>query len=107
MLGKIQNTLGSVSSSASLIISVALMLFCGFAVTRLTKKLRLPNVTAYIITGILLGPYCLGFVPEKVISGMDFLSDIALAFIAFGTGEFFRFDTLKKNGINGYCNNIV
>ncbi len=99
MLGKIQNTLGSVSSSASLIISVALMLFCGFAVTRLTKKLRLPNVTAYIITGILLGPYCLGFVPEKVISGMDFLSDIALAFIAFGTGEFFRFDTLKKNGI--------
>ena len=37
-------------SVAAIIISIALMLFCGFAMTRLTKRLRLPNVTAYIVT---------------------------------------------------------
>lgn len=87
------------SSTTHIIISIALMLFIGFLMTRITKKIKLPNVTAYIITGILLGPYCLKLVPEKIISGMDFLSDIALAFIAFSTGEFFKFDVLKKNGI--------
>lgn len=93
-----QNVMGS-GSVASVIISVALMLFCGFLMTRVTNKLRLPNVTAYIVTGILMGPYCLDLIPQTVISGMDFLPDIALAFIAFSTGEFFRLDTLRKNGM--------
>lgn len=87
------------NSVAVVIISIAAMLFLGFAMTRLTKKLRLPNVTAYILTGILIGPYCLNLIPETVIDGMDFLSDIALAFIAFSTGEFFKLSTLKKNGL--------
>lgn len=86
------------SPAASIIISIALMLFFGFAMTRLTKLAKLPNVTAYIIAGILIGPYCLNLVPKQIIEGMDFLSDIALAFIAFSTGEFFRFSALKKNG---------
>lgn len=86
-------------SVAEIIISISLMLFAGFGMTRLTKRLRLPNVTAYIITGILLGPYCLKLIPTTVIDGMDFLSDIALAFIAFSTGEFFTVDTLKRNGL--------
>lgn len=83
----------------TVIISVALMLFCGFLMTRLTKLAKLPNVTAYILAGILLGPYCFNLVPSPVIDGMDFLSDIALSFIAFSVGEFFKFSTLKKNGI--------
>ncbi len=74
------------------------MLLFGFAMTRITKLLKLPNVTAYILAGILIGPYCLGLIPQRIIDGMDFLSDIALAFIAFSTGEFFRFSTLKKSG---------
>jgi len=86
------------SSSATVIISVALMLFAGFLMTRLTKLLRLPNVTAYILTGILLGPFVLDLIPEQITEGMDFLSDIALAFIAFGTGQFFKLSALKKNG---------
>lgn len=93
-----QNAAGS-HSVASVIISIALMLFLGFLMTRLTKKLRLPNVTAYIVTGILIGPYCLDLIPQNVIGGMDFLSDIALAFIAFSTGEFFKLSTLRKNGM--------
>ena len=83
---------------SAVIVSLALMLIAGFAMTRLTSKLRLPNVTAYIVSGILLGPLCLDLVPRGVIDGMSFLDDIALAFIAFSTGEFFRISTLKKSG---------
>lgn len=75
------------------------MLFSGFLMTRLTKLARLPNVTAYILAGILIGPYVLNLVPQRIIDGTDFLSDIALAFIAFSTGEFFKLDILKRNGM--------
>lgn len=80
------------------IISIAIMLFAGFFLTRITKLLRLPNVTAYIVAGILIGPYVANLIPESFITGTSFLADIALAFIAFSTGEFFRIDILKKNG---------
>ena len=80
------------------IISIALMLAAGFLMTRVTKKLRLPNVTAYIVGGILCGPFVLNLIPQTVIEGTSFLPDIALAFIAFSTGEFFRLSALKKNG---------
>ena len=99
MLNNIYASLETTSSVAPVIISISIMLLCGFAMTRLTKLLRLPNVTAYIITGIIIGPFCLNLVSDKVISGMSFIPDIALAFIAFSTGEFFRLDTLKKNGM--------
>lgn len=89
----------NISPTATVIISIAIMLFCGFAMTRLTKLLKLPNVTAYIVVGILIGPFCLDLIPETVIEGTDFLSDIALAFIAFSVGEFFKISSLKKNGI--------
>ena len=83
---------------ARIIISIALMLFTGYGMTRITKRLHLPKVTAYILAGILLGPFCLDLVPGEVVSGMDFVADIALAFIAFSTGEFFRLETLRRNG---------
>lgn len=98
MLGALHSIIAGSSSVASVVISIAFMLFFGFAMTRITKLLKLPNVTAYIITGILLGPFCLNLVPSTVTDEMEFLADIALAFIAFSTGEFFKFETLKKNG---------
>ena len=95
----ILETLENLSSPAQIIISVAIMLFSGFLLTRLTKLLKLPNVTGYILAGIIIGPFVLNLIPEKVIDGTSFLSDIALAFIAFSTGEFFKLDVLKKNGM--------
>lgn len=86
------------SSVSQVIISVAVMLIAGYVMSRLTKKLKLPNVTGYIIAGILIGPYCINIIPANVVEGMSFLADIALAFIAFSTGEFFKMSTLKKNG---------
>lgn len=86
------------SDVSVIVISVALMLIAGFSMTRLTKRLRLPNVTAYIVAGILMGPYCLNLIPTGLVEGMGFIADISLAFIAFSTGEFFRFSTLKRSG---------
>lgn len=85
------------SEVAVIIISIAIMLLCGFLMTRITKKLKLPNVTAYIIAGIIIGPFCLNLIPKDIIDGTEFLADIALAFIAFGTGEFFKFSKLKNS----------
>lgn len=89
----------NITSNVSIIIvSISLMLISGFLMTRITKRLRLPNVTAYILAGILIGPYCLNLIPKNIVDGMSFIGDIALAFIAFSTGEFFKFSTLKKSG---------
>lgn len=98
-MAALHNTLMNLPQVPTIIISVALMLFSGFLLTRITKRLRLPNVTAYILAGILIGPYCLDLVPQRIIDGTDFLSDIALAFIAFSTGEFFKLSVLKRNGM--------
>ncbi len=97
-MDKFYSSLGGPSSVSVVIISVAIMLFSGFLMTRVTKLLKLPNVTAYILAGIIIGPYCFKLVPTEIAVGMDFVSDIALAFIAFSVGEFFRFSALKKNG---------
>ena len=94
----IYERLNITSTAAIVIISIGIMLFLGFLMTRITKKLKLPNVTAYIVTGILIGPYVLNLIPREVVTGMDFLADITLAFIAFSTGEFFKLSVLKKNG---------
>ena len=65
--------------------------------TRLTKLLRLPNATAYIVTGILIGPSVINLIPQEFISRTDFISDIALVFIAFTAGEFFKIREIKKS----------
>lgn len=91
--------IGVDSTVAVEILSISIMMIAGFLMTRITKRLKLPNVTAYIISGILIGPYCIDLIPQSIVTGTSFLPDIALAFIAFGTGEFFRLSTLKKNGL--------
>ena len=97
MLNNFYDKLQKQSPVAVIIIAIAIMLLCGFLMTRITKKLKLPNVTAYIVTGILIGPFCLNLIPQTIITGTEFLADIALAFIAFSTGEFFKFSKLKNN----------
>lgn len=95
---KIYEKLGATSSVSIVILSVAIILAAGFLMTRLTKLLRLPNVTAYITAGIIIGPFCLKAVPEEIIEGSAFISDIALAFIAFSAGGFFKLSAFKGKG---------
>lgn len=90
----------ALSSEVSVVIlSLAIILGAGFLMTRLTKLLKLPNVTAYVLVGILIGPFCLKAVPQNVVDGSAFISDVALAFIAFSAGEFFRVSAFRGKGV--------
>lgn len=84
--------------STSILCALSIILFAGFIVTRLTKRLHLPNVTGYIIAGVLIGPGCFQMVPKGLLEHMGFISDIALAFIAFGVGKFFKKEILREAG---------
>lgn len=86
------------NSVSVILLTLSLILFSGFAVTRLTKRLNLPNVSGYIIAGVLIGPGALNLVPQHVLSQMGFISDIALAFIAFGVGKFFKKKVFAQAG---------
>lgn len=74
--------------------------------TRFFKPLRLPSVTAYLIAGILIGPYCLGalgieglgFSSHDGLERLALVSEAALGFIAFSIGNEFRLEDLKHTG---------
>ncbi len=88
------------------LLCVSIALLAGLLMTRIFKPLRLPSVTAYLIAGVLVGPYCLGrlgvhgvgFDTEQALEGMALVSEVALGFIAFSIGNEFRVDELKRTG---------
>lgn len=80
------------------ILELAAMLLSAFGLSRLTKLMKLPNVTGYILSGILIGPHCLKWIDASMVESMSFVTDVALAFIAFGVGKYFTWDTLKTSG---------
>lgn len=86
------------NSTTIILIVLSMILFSGFFITRFTKRIRLPDVTGYILAGILIGPCVLNAVPPRIIGKMGFVSDIALAFIAFGVGKFFKKEVLRQTG---------
>ena len=81
-----------------ILLALAIVLASGFLATRAAKLCKLPKVSGYILAGILIGPHLINLVPQEVVEGMSFVSDIALAFIAFGVGKFFKKETLKETG---------
>jgi len=86
------------NNSTITLLSLSSILFAGFLLTRITKLARLPNVTGYIIAGILIGPHVFNLIPPELVDNMGFISDIALSFIAFGVGKFFIKETFKETG---------
>ena len=90
----------------STLLSVSIALLGGLLMTRVFKPLKLPSVTAYLIAGVLIGPYCmgklgvhgLGFDSHEAVEALKLISDVALGFIAFSIGNEFRLDDLKKTG---------
>ncbi len=89
-----------------ILLQLSLSLVGGLLMSRLAKKLNLPAVTAYLITGLLLGPYCigalnlfqLGFNSAEEVASLDIVSQVALGFIAFTIGNEFRLEQLKSMG---------
>ena len=89
-----------------LLLPLSIALFAGLMMSRITKKLNLPAVTAYLVAGILIGPFCLGrlgieglgFTSLSKVKQMDVICDVALGFIAFTMGNEFRLSSLKQVG---------
>lgn len=84
------------------ILCIALALFVGLLSSRLMKFLRLPNVTGYLLSGIIFGPFLLGKYiggwDEGKLSAVKWISEIALGFIAFTIGTSFKTSSLKAVG---------
>ena len=88
------------------LICLAVALVGGLMLTRLTKLMKLPAVTAYLVAGLLLGPFCigaiglkgLGFNSLEQVEGLHVITQTALGFIAFTIGNEFRLSQLKATG---------
>ena len=88
------------------LLCLSIALLAGLMLSRVAKLAKLPAVTAYLVAGILIGPYCLGafgvdglgFTSIDNVKQYELLCDIALGFIAFSIGNEFRLSSLKKIG---------
>ena len=88
------------------LLQIAITLAAGLMMSRLSKRLGLPSVTAYLVAGMLIGPYVLGrvgipglgFASMDEVKALGMISDVALGFIAFAIGNEFRLSALKKTG---------
>ena len=93
------------TQTASIFLSLSIALLAGLLLSRLAKIVKLPAVTAYLISGVLIGPFVLGAlnipgigIISEQIEGFGLISDLALGFIAFSMGNEFRLSQLKKIG---------
>lgn len=102
-------------SDLSTLLSVSFALLAGLIMTRLFKPLKLPSVTAYLIAGVLIGPYCIGrlgidgigFPSHDAVSSLSLVSEVALGFIAFSIGNEFRIEDLKKTGKQAFTIGVL
>ena len=93
------------TQTTSIFLSLSIALLAGLLLSRLAKLVKLPAVTAYLISGVLIGPFVLGAlnipgigIISEQIEGFGLISDLALGFIAFSMGNEFRLSQLKKIG---------
>lgn len=88
------------------LLSVGVAMIAGLLVSRIARKFRLPAVTAYLVAGVLIGPYLLGalkidgigFNDASQLAALEIISNAALGFIAFSIGNEFRLKSLKETG---------
>ena len=93
------------TQTSSILLSLSIAMLAGLLLSRMVKKLQLPAVTAYLIAGIIIGPFVLGSIgidgigiTVNQIHGLSIISDVALGFIAFAMGNEFRLAHLKDIG---------
>ena len=88
------------------LLAIGTAMFAGLFLSRLTSRWNLPDVTSYLIAGLLVGPLCLGqlgvpglgFASFDMVEATGLLSDVSLGFIAFAIGSEFRVSALRKTG---------
>ena len=88
------------------LLAIGIAMFAGLFLSRLTSKLNLPDVTSYLVAGLLVGPLCLGrlnipglgLTSFEAVEELGLLNDVALGFIAFSIGSEFRVSSLRQIG---------
>lgn len=88
------------------LLSLSIAMFAGLMMTRAVKHLHLPDVTAYLVAGVLIGPCCIGalnipgigFTDYSQLESLKLISNVALGFIAFSIGNEFRLSQLRETG---------
>lgn len=89
-----------------LLLLISVSLLAGLFMSRVANLFKLPAVTAYLIAGILIGPFCLGrlgipgvgYQTLEQVKSLEIISDAAMGFIAFSIGNEFRLSQLRENG---------
>lgn len=89
-----------------ILLQLGICMFAGLVMSRLAKLVKLPAVTAYLVAGLLLGPFLLGrlglpglgFQSLEDVDALGIICDVALGFIAFSIGDEFRLSQLKTTG---------
>ena len=82
----------------NLLIYISIALAFTLLSSKLMKVVKLPNVTGYLLVGLLAGPYVLNIIPQGTVDSLGIIPTVALGFIAFSIGAEFRFSYLKKVG---------
>lgn len=80
------------------ILGISLILLLGVFSTKVAEKIKTPAITAYLVLGILIGPYVAGFVPDNIIKASGLISNFALSFVAFSIGQSFSMQVFRQIG---------
>ena len=80
------------------LLALALAMAVGLALTRVVRLVNLPNVTGFLIAGLLVGPYCLKFVAGDFLESFNLITTVALGFIAFSIGGEFKLSHIRQIG---------
>ena len=97
------------------LLSLSVAALAGLLMTRVAKPLKLPSVTAYLVAGVLIGPYCLGllgieglgFPTQEAVDSLSLISEVALGFIAFSIGSEFRVSELQHTGKQAFVLGVL
>lgn len=81
------------------LLDLAIMIFAGMFCGRMAKHIHLPNVTGYLVAGLLIGPSVLGLLSGEFLEATSIISDVALGFIAFSIGNEFKLSYFKRVGV--------
>ena len=80
------------------LLALSIAIAAGLAVSRLARLVRLPNVTAFLVGGLIIGPSVLGILPRDMLDGFSVITEAALGFIAYSIGAEFKMSYLKRIG---------
>lgn len=77
---------------------ISILILAGLIFSKLIARIRFPEVTGYLVAGILIGPHVLGLLPKTGVESLEIISELALCFIAFSIGSEMKLSVMKKLG---------